>query len=181
MIDSIEAKYKESFLKYKVKGYEDCPKDDIVAKAMLAAQIDFNSEAIAREFISFCVEREYEDRVYRFQDMLIDEYREHNPQFADFSNEQLRLMCPVSPDEMYILKYDILNEFLLYLSDDIKELTDSIAWTQKKLDDPTTFSNELSEYRNDLHNDERILFKRRAEERQIKEELVRLNDRDVLR
>ena len=180
MIDSIKNKYRESFLKQKVKGYEDCPPDDLVAKHRLAAQIDFSSDKIAGEFISFCVAREFEEKQIHFQNILIEEYRGHNPQFADFTDEQLRLMCPISTEEIDILHSDVLNEFLSFISSDIKELQESIAFTEDKLNDPKTFSNELSEYRHDLFNDERKLILRKAEEKQILKELERLKQGYVL-
>lgn len=103
---------------------------------------------------------------------LVSEYRLSHPEINDLTDEEVALMCPVSPEVYKLFAVYRLDEISKIISD----FQDEIAFNDAKMDDPRTFHQEITELRSDNVAIMRIIERFKKEKEQILESVKVINE-----
>ena len=122
-----------------------------------------------------------EELVKRVQKMLVDEYRLEHPEFSDYSDEEIALINPVSEPD--IISYIALEKMELQKSiRDIDKMIDSlkedIHLSQERIDDPKTFSQDRTEARRDMIDDNMRIVRLEDKKQKLLKRITELNNLD---
>lgn len=122
-----------------------------------------------------------EELVKRVQKMLVDEYRLEHPEFSDYSDEEIALINPVSEPD--IISYIALEKMELQKSiRDIDKMIDSlkedIHLSQEKIDDPKTFSQDRTEARGDIIDDNMRIVRLEDKKQKLLKGITELDNLD---
>ena len=122
-----------------------------------------------------------EELVKRVQKMLVDEYRLEHPEFSDYSDEEIALINPVSEPD--IISYIALEKMELQKSiRDIDKMIDSlkedIHLSQEKIDDPKTFSQDRTEARRDIIDDNMRIVRLEDKKQKLLKRITELDNLD---
>ena len=122
-----------------------------------------------------------EELVKRVQKMLVDEYRLEHPEFSDYSDEEIALINPVSEPD--IISYIALEKMELQKSiRDIDKMIDSlkedIHLSQERIDDPKTFSQDRTEARRDMIDDNMRIVRLEDKKQKLLKGITELDNLD---
>lgn len=122
-----------------------------------------------------------EELVKRVQKMLVDEYRLEHPEFSDYSDEEIALINPVSEPD--IISYIALEKMELQKSiRDIDKMIDSlkedIHLSQERIDDPKTFSQDRTEARRDMIDDNMRIVRLEDKKQKLLKRITELDNLD---
>lgn len=122
-----------------------------------------------------------EELVKRVQKMLVDEYRLEHPEFSDYSDEEIALINPVSEPD--IISYIALEKMELQKSiRDIDKMIDSlkedIHLSQERIDDPKTFSQDRTEARRDMIDDNMRIVRLEDKKQKLLKKITELDNLD---
>ncbi len=122
-----------------------------------------------------------EELVKRVQKMLVDEYRLEHPEFSDYSDEEIALINPVSEPD--IISYIALEKMELQKSiRDIDKMIDSlkedIHLSQERIDDPKTFSQDRTEARRDIIDDNMRIVRLEDKKQKLLKRITELDNLD---
>ncbi len=122
-----------------------------------------------------------EELVKRVQKMLVDEYRLEHPEFSDYSDEEIALINPVSEPD--IISYIALEKMGLQKSiRDIDKMIDSlkedIHLSQERIDDPKTFSQDRTEARRDMIDDNMRIVRLEDKKQKLLKRITELDNLD---
>lgn len=122
-----------------------------------------------------------EELVKRVQKMLVDEYRLEHPEFSDYSDEEIALINPVSEPD--IISYIALEKMELQKSiRDIDKMIDSlkedIHLSQERIDDPKTFSQDRTEVRRDMIDDNMRIVRLEDKKQKLLKRITELDNLD---
>lgn len=122
-----------------------------------------------------------EELVKRVQKMLVDEYRLEHPEFSDYSDEEIALINPVSEPD--IISYIALEKVELQKSiRDIDKMIDSlkedIHLSQERIDDPKTFSQDRTEARRDMIDDNMRIVRLEDKKQKLLKRITELDNLD---
>lgn len=122
-----------------------------------------------------------EELVKRVQKMLVDEYRLEHPEFSDYSDEEIALINPVSEPD--IISYIALEKVELQKSiRDIDKMIDSlkedIHLSQERIDDPKTFSQDRTEARRDIIDDNMRIVRLEDKKQKLLKRITELDNLD---
>ena len=122
-----------------------------------------------------------EELVKRVQKMLVDEYRLEHPEFSDYSDEEIALINPVSEHD--IISYIALEKMELQKSiRDIDKMIDSlkedIHLSQERIDDPKTFSQDRTEVRRDMIDDNMRIVRLEDKKQKLLKRITELDNLD---
>lgn len=122
-----------------------------------------------------------EELVKRVQKMLVDEYRLEHPEFSDYSDEEIALINPVSESD--IISYIALEKMELQKSiRDIDKMIDNlkedIHLSQERIDDPKTFSQDRTEARRDIIDDNMRIVRLEDKKQKLLKRITELDNLD---
>lgn len=122
-----------------------------------------------------------EELVKRVQKMLVDEYRLEHPEFSDYSDEEIALINPVSEPD--IISYIALEKMELQKSiRDIDKMIDSlkedIHLSQERIDDPKTFSQDRTEARRDMIDDNMRIVRLEDKKQKLLKKITEIDNLD---